>query len=216
MTDACNSYRLKTQYRHKYFSVVSDNTLGKNKDIGVGLNTVATSPCGCLAVGVSSSMNVMKGEEKKKYDYLLTTLSGRLSLIRGPWTVFLESSNFGRNYCLSLARKVLLPHFANQMVIAARVTAHAARPDLANAKTVKEKAAEINRALAPKATIAVRTSLTDSSSAKIKVDSKGLVGFSFAEQLSQWAHAVFAVNVDATQLSKINTHSLAFTLTLLH
>jgi len=209
--------RLKTQYRHKNFSVVSDNALMENYDISVGLNTVGCCCAAGLAGGIDGKMKLKKSEGKKfSYECGLESLDGRISFIHGPWSIFLESANFGKDYQLSMMRKMLVPHFTNEMIIAARISAHAALPELADTKTIKEKASAINAALVPKATFAVRTKLTDSSSAKIKVDTKGMVGFSFAEQLSQFAHAVFAVNVDATKLTSANNHKFAFILTLEH
>jgi len=208
--------RLKTQYRHKNFSVLSNNAFNENREFSLGLSTVACSACACMAAGLTGEVVLKKSESKKLCDASLSSLNGRVCFVRGPWNLFLESANLGKDYQLSVMRKMLMPYFTNEMVIAARVTAHAARPDMSAAKTWKEKAAAVNAALAPTATVAVRTKLTDSSAAKIKVDTKGMVGFSFSEQLSQWAHAVFAVNVDATQLAKPNNHKFAFTLTLTH
>jgi len=212
-TDFC---RLKTEYRHKYFSVFSNNAFKENHDFSLGLDGVA---CCCpigVAAGVSSKMTLTKVQSKELCGYAFSSINGRLSFVRGPWSLFLESTSFGKDYSLSVMRKMLMPHFTNEMIIAARLTAHAARPDLSAAKTWKEKVAAVNGALVPKATVAVRTQLTEFSSAKIKVDNKGMVGFSFSEQLSQWAHAVFAVNIDAAHPSKADNHKFAFTLTLMH
>jgi len=208
--------RLKTQYRHKNFSVLSNNAFKENRDFVLGLSTVACSTCASIAAGLTGEAALRKSEGKKLCDVSLSALDGRVCFVRGPWNLLLESANFGRDYKLSVMRKMLMPHFTNEMIIAARLSAHAAIPNMAEAKTWKDKALAVNAALTPMATVAVRTKLTDSSSAKIKVDTKGMVGFSFSEQLSQWAHAVFAVNVDATQLSNANNHKFAFTLTLTH
>jgi len=212
-TELC---RLKTQYRHKCFSVLSDNVYKEGRELGLGLNAVACTRVG-LSAGVAGEMNLKKAKDKKFCcDFAFESLDGRVSFVRGPWTLFLEATNFGKDYSLSVMRKMLVPHFTNEMVIAARLSAHAACPDMSSAKTLKEKACAVNAALTPKATVAVRTKFTDFSSAKIKVDTKGMVGFSFSEQLSQWAHAVFAVTVDGTNLSSANNHKFAFTLTLMH
>jgi len=208
--------RLKTQYRHKYFSVLTEGVFKEDRDLGVTLSGVGRSACVGFAAGVVGKMNLKKVEGRKFYDCALESLDGRINFSRRQWSIFLESSHFGRDYSLSVLRRMFVPHFTNEMVIAARLTAHAALPDLKAAKTVKEKAQAVNAALTPKATFAVRTKLTEFSSAKIKVDTKGMVGFSFAEQLSQYARAVFAVNVDATNLKAANNNKFAFTLTLEH
>jgi len=211
-TDLC---RVKTQYRHKYFSLLSNNAFKDNHAFALALNGVACS-CVGLAAGVAGEVNLKKSQTKKFCDCSFESLNGRVSFISGPWTLFLQATDFGKEYSFSVMRKMLVPRFTNEMVIAARLTARAARPDFTTAKTLKEKAAAVNTALTPKATVAVRTKLTDFSSAKIKVDSKGMVGFSFSEQLSQYARAVFAISVDATKMSVPNNHKFAFTLTLMH
>jgi len=208
--------RLKTQVRHKCLSVVSDNAFKENHDLAVALNAVSCCPRLGVAAGVATAVDLKKIDFKQCPDYEFKSIDGRINFVHGPWSIFLESANFGKDYSLSVMRKMLVPHFTNEMIIAARLSAHAACPDLSAAKTLKDKAAAVNAALTPMGTLAVRTKLTDFSAAKIKVDSMGVVGFSFSEQLSQFAHAVFAVNVDATQLSKPNNHKFAFTLTLMH
>jgi len=208
--------RLRTQYRHRMFSVMSDNAFKESREFALGLSGVGFVPCASVVAGVTTEVTLKKSESKSLCDFAFNSLNGRACFVRGPWNIFLETADFGRKYNLSVMRKMMVPRLTNEMIIAARLSAHAAKPDMSSAKTWMEKVAAVNTALKPKATVAVRTKLSQSSSAKIKVDTKGMVGFSFAEQLSQWAHAVFAVNVDATQLSKANNHNFAFTLTLMH
>jgi len=207
---------LKSQYRHRNFSILSNNAFKENHDVSLGLSTVGCCRPASVVAGVTTEVILKKSKAKSFCDFAFTSIDGRACFVRGPWNLFLEATNFGRDYSLSVMRKMMIPRLTNEMIIAARLSAHAARPDMSSAKTFMDKITAVKTATTPKADVVLRTKLSQSSSAKIKVDSKGMVGFSFAEQLSQWAHAVFAVNVDATHLSKADNHKFAFTLTLMH
>jgi len=213
-TERC---QVMTQYNHPFFSVVSDNTFKQNRDFAFVLNAAGRYKTGFIG-GISAKMDARYDKTKesllKKYSFGFGALDGRASYAQGPWNMFLQCSNFGRDYSFIVMRKVFVSYWTNEMLVAARLNAHAMIPDMSDAKTFKEKLAAVNDAIRPVATFAARTKVSPSSSLKVKINTKGAIGISFSEQLSKWAQAVFALHLNGKNLSAAGQNTLNFTLTI--
>jgi len=217
-----DKYRVKTQYRHPYFSIVADNAYRYSGNLAFNLNAVGCISKAGLTAGVNTKIAATKDDAdddaNSKYQFALDAVNVRLSFIRGAWNVFFQSQVFDRDYTLAIARNVLLPFFRNEAVIGARFAAHAARPDLSKREGVKAKMDAICEAVRPQAVVAMRTKLSESSFIKMKMhcagEDVGRIQFGFSEQLSQYARAVFGLKLNTKNLFNIPKNMLCFTLKL--
>jgi len=211
-------FHVKTQYRHPYFSVTSDNTVKQNQDLAFNLSAVGRPKAIGVAAGIIAKVEAKKSDSKgsllKRYNFGLNGLEGRVCFARGPWNMFLECTNFGRDYSFAVMRKVIVPYLTNEMLVAARLNAHAMIPDMTGAESAKDKCVAVRNAIRPVATFAARTNVTRTAAVKVKVSTNGTVGISLSERLSEWAHAVFAINVDGKNLSAVGQNTLNFALTI--
>ena len=219
-TDKC---RLKTQYRHPYFSLVSDNAFRYSGNFAMQLSSVVCYKKAGLALGLDRKVCLVKrdsddGDNNQTFHKSLEGLNARLSYVRGSWNVLLQAIQMERNYSLSIARNLVAPYFKKDMIIGVRFTAHGSRPNMTDADTLEKKLKALNKALGIQTVVAMRTKLTESSFAKMKVycsgEDSGRIQFAFSEQLSQYARAVFGIKLHSKNAFAIPKNLLCFTLTL--
>jgi len=218
-TDKC---RVKTQYRHPYFSLVSDNAFRYSGNLAMELSSVVCYRKAGLALGLDRKVCLAKrdadDDDNRPFNKTVEGLNARLSYVRGSWNVLFQAVQMEKNYSLSIARNVIAPYFKNDMIIGVRFTAHGSRPNMSDAEDLMKKLKAVNEALRIQTVVAMRTKLTESSFAKMKVycsgDDAGRVQFAFSEQLSQYARAVFGIKLHSRNVFAIPKNILCFTLTL--
>jgi len=207
-----------TEYRHPVFSVVSENKFMDNRDVSFDLNAAVRHKATGFAVGADAKVDAKNTGDKeswlKKYKFGMSALDARVAFARGPWNVLAECKGFDRALSVSVAKTVFIPYFTKEMLVGARLSARARKAEFSEGDGLKEKLSAVNSAVQPVLTLAARTRVTESSTVKVKINTSGAVGISFSEQLSKWAHAVFALNVNAKNLTAVKQNMLNFTLTI--
>lgn len=210
--------RARTTYRHPRFGVAADMGWHEGKEATLCLSTTACHHAAGIVAGIAA-----KGFAKKKSSAAegledvkivgIKTVDFRVGVARGPWSVFAEGTEAGTLYKVTALR-----HFTTERIgavlLGARLSAHAARPDLSDAATGREKLAAVRAALQPVLMVGVQKRLAQRAVVKVKADTTGMLCFSLGEQLSDMLRAVFAVNIDAANIKPEGRSTFAFTLTI--
>jgi len=211
-----------TQYRHPRFSIVCDHVNNMENARLYGANVVYSSKKGAFAAGVSGKMTVRYSKDLEKKMRFMNPLQLCARITGNSWTVVADFKDapmyIGATYSLSLVKKMLCPYFTNEMLLGVRLNGQTptrkADDECPMPKSCLEKAIALKDATKAKMTVAMQTMLSDTSVAKIKIDTNGMFGASYSEKLSKYAHAVFAINVNAKNLMQAQPNMFTFTLTL--
>lgn len=218
VSDKQEMFRARTSYQHPWFGVSADMGWHESHEATLCLSTTACHRAAGLMAGISAKGFVKRAKDEagNLSDVKIVgikTVDFRAGMARGPWNVFVEGTEAGTLYTLTASRDMTTDHLG-EMLIGARLSAHAARPDLSDAVTARQKLTAVRAALQPVLTVGMQKRLSQKVVAKAKADTTGLLCFSLSEQLSDMLQAVFALNVDAVNIKPQGRSTFAFTLTI--
>ena len=218
VSDKQELFRARTSYRDQWFGVSADMGWHEGREGTLCLSTTACHRAAGVMAGISA-----KGFAKKKpcdteeagdaKTAGIKTVDFRVGMVRGPWSVFAEGTEAGTLYNVTALRHVTGEHIG-AVLLGARLSAHAAWPNLSEAATGREKLAAVRAALQPVLTVGVQKRLPQKVVLKMKADTTGMLSFSLSEQLSEMVHAVLALNVDTVNVKPQGRSTFAFTPTI--
>ena len=210
-------FRARTSYRHPWFGVSADMGRYEGRETTLCVSTTACHRAAGVMAGISAKgFSKKKGGAEGQEDINVVgvkTVDFRVGMVRGPWSVFAEGTEAGTVYNVTALRHVTTGRLG-AVLLGARLSAHAARPVFVEAATGREKLAAVRAAVQPVLTVGVQKRLPHKNVVKVKADTTGMVCFSLSEQLSDMLRAVFAINVDATNVRPQGRSTFAFTLTI--
>jgi len=225
----------KTEYRHPRFSLVAGHSFVRERfPHHLITDVVFCGKKGEFSGGVSHTLVSRSLYPLVTKKHLLDLC---LNLATRSWDIFAQLCDNTKNSCAdfnaSVVKKMICPYFNKEMLVGVRLNGsipftenhpekfEQEEEQEGEQKQEKEEEKEntnrfvaLTKALNTNLTFATQMKLTDFSSAKFKISTNGLVGLSFSEQLSKYAHVIFGFNADVKKLNQLQQNMLSFTLTL--